>query len=312
MLCILAHSQHFREGCIELNPREWSFFRLQLEANHFSLEYFAKVRGLQWVNLLTRNVALATWANQNPDCIHQALDVDRDHPHSWIVPCPGEPLLRSFHKRLQVPINRNIYIASTFGLYPKPPNWPSNWSYPMDPTTRRSRTKCRLCHSTYEVQCYCDPTTHSLVIHPLVELRQYGQKGVGVRALQYIKNNDLLEEHVGELIPKTAPQDNKFGCDLDIEPRNGGKQTIVAQISSQVVGNWTRFLNHSCNASTLFELTTIEDKLRVMVVAARDIHIFEEITLDYGDRYFNDGLVCRCGEKTCRYQRLAEKNEHIA
>ena len=301
MLCILSYSQHFRENCNELNLEEWSSFRIQLEANYLSLEYFAKVRGLQWLNLLTRDAALATWVNQNPDCVGETLYLDWDHPHSWVVPRPGNHLSRSFNWRDQSPISRNVYAASTFERYPKPSSWPSSWSYPMDPTTRRPRTKCRLCHSNYGVRCECDPTTHSLVVRPLVELQHYGGKGIGVRALQYIKTNDILQEHVGELIPKTAPQDNEFGVDLDIEPQNGAKR-IVAQISCRVAGNWTRFVNHSCNASTVFELTTIGDKLRVMVVATRDIGMFEEITLDYGDAYFNDGLVCLCGERTCRYR----------
>ena len=304
ILCILAYSQRFREACTKLNPWEWSSVSHRLGANISSLEYFAKVRGLQWVRLLTCDAGVATWAIQNPEFVQQTLDVGRDHPHSWIIPGSGNMLMRAtFRGQAQIPVERNIYSALTFSLHPKPSNWPVKWPYPTDPTTRRPFTKCRLCYSSNNIKCDCDPTTHPLVLRPLVELQLYGAKGVGVRALQYIKEHDILDEHVGELIPSTAPRDDEFGCHLDVEPRKNRAPQVVAQISSKVYGNWTRYINHSCNASTLFELAVIGDKLRVLVVATRDIDIFEEITLDYGDGYFDKvaGLVCRCEEKTCRY-----------
>ena len=37
-------------------------------------------------------------------------------------------------------------------------------------------------------------------------------------------------------------------------------------ISAKKVGNWTRFINHSCRAST-----TVGDRVRIMVVARRDV-----------------------------------------
>jgi len=73
-------------------------------------------------------------------------------------------------------------------------------------------------------------------------------------------------------------------------------------ISSKYMGNWTRYMSHSCEANTKFVTVAIGGRYRVMVVAERDIEIFEEVTVDYGDDYFKGQQECFCGEPRCRFQ----------
>lgn len=83
----------------------------------------------------------------------------------------------------------------------------------------------------------------------------------------------------------------------------------MALISAKRYGNWTRFINHSCDSSTVFRLRTIGGRERVMVEAVRDIDVFEEVSVDYGAKYWGNGRFCECGLEGCAFSR--EKSEAI-
>lgn len=61
-------------------------------------------------------------------------------------------------------------------------------------------------------------------------------------------------------------------------------------------GNYTKYLNHSCDPSCIY---TITDNT-ILFYAARDIRQEEELTIDY-DYDADSGLVvCLCGSDKCR------------
>ena len=47
------------------------------------------------------------------------------------------------------------------------------------------------------------------------------------------------------------------------------------------------------------------------VFAARDVSAFEELTIDYGDRYWleDDARMCECSELNCRYSNEEKKEQ---
>lgn len=53
-------------------------------------------------------------------------------------------------------------------------------------------------------------------------------------------------------------------------------------------GNWTRFINHldAEDANCQFESCVFAGKLRILVVAKRDLRMGEELYVDYGPSYF--------------------------
>jgi len=67
-------------------------------------------------------------------------------------------------------------------------------------------------------------------------------------------------------------------------------------------GNFTRFVNHSCNANAQYQTFTWLGTQRIILVS-KGIEAGSEVTVDYSDKYWK-GLdkKCLCGEKSCRYR----------
>ena len=117
----------------------------------------------------------------------------------------------------------------------------------------------------------------------------------------------MLAEYVGELRPALYRSDPVYG--FEITPSGGKAHEAIAMISAKKVGNWTGFINHSCKASTTFEQVVVGDRVRIMVVARREIGWGEEVTVNYGDVYWNEGRRCMCGEEGCCSRKWEEKKE---
>jgi len=67
------------------------------------------------------------------------------------------------------------------------------------------------------------------------------------------------------------------------------------------IGNYTRFINHSCAPNSQFQKFTWLGTERILLVS-KGIDAGEEITVDYSHEYW-EGLdkKCLCGEACCRY-----------
>ncbi|KAL3105317.1 hypothetical protein niasHT_029776 [Heterodera trifolii] len=97
-------------------------------------------------------------------------------------------------------------------------------------------------------------------------------------------------------------------------------------------GNMARFVNHSCQPNCCALLTTTttstddansdqKEVPSVLVYALRRIFAGEELTMDYGERWWiakadSDSLNCQCGSEECKYDEDwcadADKNGAIA
>ena len=295
MLSILATSAAYREAARSLDDAAWDSFGMCIGTNFSSLEYFAKIRGLDWLTALKR---IPQVQHMRPYIKQRFPGLQADHPHTYIVPIHNEPLQRPTYKgQNQVPIQSNQYSATSFGRYERPQNWASNRSYPSDPTII-TKALCDLCK---RYQCTCDPTSCIAVVKPLVEITNYGEKGNGIRVLQPIKKGDILEEYIGEIKHIRDMDHNVYSFSLDFEGN-----TSSAYIDAQFLGNWTRFINHSCEASAKFELKVIGQRIRVMVVATKDVDMFDELTIDYGSFFwFHHKTLCKCGSPLCVSENTA-------
>lgn len=139
----------------------------------------------------------------------------------------------------------------------------------------------------------------------LIELREYSLKGTGVRALTNFKAGDILGEYLGEVFPAhEQPKDTVYS--LSQMGFHGlsrvAKQETVAIITSAHLGNWTRFINHHCEANCTFRGVMVGGRVTTIVEVTRDISIFEEITVDYGEEYWLNRR-CLCGSKKCYSRR---------
>ena len=66
-------------------------------------------------------------------------------------------------------------------------------------------------------------------------------------------------------------------------------------IDAGPMGNYTRFINHSCKPNC--EAVDLAPN-KVTIVTDRFIKQGEELLLDYGEQYFED-LTCLCEEENC-------------
>ncbi|MCJ1250770.1 hypothetical protein MMC30_007998 [Trapelia coarctata] len=318
ILCILSFSPTFRKSCVKDTDANWQALRHEIQENFESIEYFAKVRGLQWANLLEvdHDFRAHIWTDRKGWLMERLGDVRVQYPHAMIVPeGRGRLRLPMYEGRAQVNISKNTYRHDLFSdmRFEEPPEWPEELDYPSDPSARLEGTTCINCRST--TTCGCDPRNCDIVQEPLMELyhyNKYGARGTGIRTLQKIKKNTVLGEYLGEIVPSPAayplgPNDEKAFRDFDtvyawdlpvVSPVNTSKLSL-GTVASGTYGNWTRYVNHSCEPSLKTSFEVIGNKVRILYRALQAIEPFEELTTHYGDYYFTEARVCQCGTDNC-------------
>lgn len=132
------------------------------------------------------------------------------------------------------------------------------------------------------------------------EVREAGEKGYGLFAMEEIMKGTLVIEYVGEVITreecmrrkaKTTTTEHLYFMALDND----------RFIDASRKANDARFINHSCDPNCITELWYVGDEPRAAIVALRDISCDEELSFDYA--FQCDGkpkYPCLCGSKLCR------------
>lgn len=110
--------------------------------------------------------------------------------------------------------------------------------------------------------------------------------GLGLFAEAAIKKGDFILEYTGTRIPTRIADEltTKYLFEVDSE------WTIDGASRS----NTARYINHDCHPNTEAE---IDEDDRIMISAIRDVATGEELTIDYGDEYFNEFIRpvgCKC------------------
>ncbi|MCJ1447124.1 MAG: hypothetical protein MMC23_007633 [Stictis urceolatum] len=318
----LLYSSHFRTCCEMATAIVFDDVWTNLHQRRGTVIAFCQVRWLSQENLQRDNKIGTQFLDarqgpQSPPLYASFPQMARKlpvHPHSVVlVPQPnGNVGLRKLDISIisEVRYNKNIFAAGG-----KPLNWPEEWKWPQDPQSLRGRerARCRDCGT----QDGCDCTAASrVVLHPLLDIYEYSGKGAGARALQSIKEEEILEEYVGEVLPATE-NSTGYGMDVDcsLVYHAGAKKNDVALIDSVYWGNWTRFINHSCEPNCEFQRVILGGKVRIMVVSIKPISMFDEIVVSYGDSYFDltePVLLCRCGTLSCKYSSVEKIKQSIA
>ncbi|KAJ8734342.1 hypothetical protein PYW07_014893 [Mythimna separata] len=148
-----------------------------------------------------------------------------------------------------------------------------------------------------------------------------GERGWGLRARQRILKGAPVALYCGELLPlpqaDTRPADHYMFA-LDVKPdllEQCSEQTQLCVDAAQF-GSAARFINHSCrpNLAPVRVFTAARD-LRLPTVAlfaTTDIDQDEELTFDYGDKFWSvksKWMKCECGSVDCRYPTKSEETE---
>lgn len=281
LIATCAYSGSFRRACEEADDLVWRGVVGQIDANRSSLEIFARTRNLDWRGPLLIHARHLRADLQNEFAPYRKLH--HEHPHHYVRTMDGELRWPMYENHRQRHIDTCIIDTK---------NWKSKGNKKdrhIDPTRRHAKDGvCELCFRNVKCNCRSPfPARH------LVELQEYPVRGIGVRALANFKKGDILDEFVGQIL-STGSLDLKYAISVDSEREPEDWMFI----SPKRLGNWTRFINHSCEASTEFKRMTIGDRVVINVIATRDIFLFEEITVDYGEDYW-ESRECHCGALNC-------------
>lgn len=290
IFAICAHSEAFRRTCTA-EGRKWSRFWLRVKPNRRSLEVFARAYKLEWRGPLLKHAQRELPGLR--DALSPDINVAREHPHHTVQTLDQHLRRPRYNGKAQVHINQNIFD-------------PSSALDGRNPTLRRQIWgPCGLCSSP--TRCACIIGT---LAGGMVELVEYKDRGVGVRALGNFKAGEILGEYSGVVeITHTGPDTMyllRQGVFYTDESGNHKVRERLAEVDSVQFGGWTRFVNHSCDASLEFVYVLVGHCATTIVRAVRNIWTFEELTVDYGDGYWSSkGRRCLCGSGKCRFRNKA-------
>ncbi len=115
--------------------------------------------------------------------------------------------------------------------------------------------------------------------------------GEGLFADADIAKGDFIVEYTGTKITTKAADalKTRYLFELDDE----------WTIDGETLSNTARYINHSCEPNAEAE---IHDE-HILISAIKNIKAEEEITIDYGDEYFDEFIKpvgCKCGAKKHR------------
>ncbi len=288
-LAILSHSATIRTHASNATERTWDLVMNILHELRGSIEMFAKARGLDWKTILDAGVpGEPALASQE---IGSRYNTTISHPHEFYLDREGIAQRATVNGEDQTNTTDNVYNEERYGSG-KPRGWPRLVPFPTDPTAIHlsSMQTCHKCHKPH-----CQDCT-DLFTNPLLEIFESSDdRGRGVRALEFIPAGDVLGEYVGQIEPKSGNADMVYS--MMIKPST----VELGLISAAKLGNWTRFINHACESNTHFATSWSGGRYRTLVISDRDIQPFEEVTVDYGAGYWDDGRLCLCGSERCKY-----------
>ncbi|PIA19450.1 SET domain-containing protein, partial [Coemansia reversa NRRL 1564] len=122
----------------------------------------------------------------------------------------------------------------------------------------------------------------------------------GLFASEPIFRKEFVIEYIGERIRSVL-------ADLREEQyeREGIGSSYLFRLDDNTVidatkcGNVARFINHCCEPNCVAGKIVVDGTMRVVIYAARDIQIGEEITYDYKFPLEEEKIPCLCGAANC-------------
>uniref|UniRef100_A0A3Q3IJJ9 Nuclear receptor binding SET domain protein 2 n=1 Tax=Monopterus albus TaxID=43700 RepID=A0A3Q3IJJ9_MONAL len=138
-------------------------------------------------------------------------------------------------------------------------------------------------------------------LYPETKIIKTPGKGWGLIALRDIKKGEFVNEYIGELIDEEEcrarikyAQENNI---TDFYMLTIDKDRII---DAGPKGNYSRFMNHSCQPNCETQKWTVNGDTRVGLFAVCDIPAGTELTFNYNlDCLGNEKTVCRCGAPNC-------------
>uniref|UniRef100_UPI00398E5B1C histone-lysine N-methyltransferase NSD3 isoform X3 n=1 Tax=Pristiophorus japonicus TaxID=55135 RepID=UPI00398E5B1C len=138
-------------------------------------------------------------------------------------------------------------------------------------------------------------------LYPETELVRTEARGWGLCTKVDIKKGQFVTEYVGELIDEEECR-NRIKHAHETNITNFYLLTLTKDriIDAGPKGNYSRFMNHSCNPNCETQKWTVNGDTRVGLFALSDVRAESELTFNYNlDCLGNGKTVCKCGAPNC-------------
>ncbi|KAK7941579.1 uncharacterized protein PG986_013966 [Apiospora aurea] len=136
-------------------------------------------------------------------------------------------------------------------------------------------------------------------LRPLHYRSKIGGHGLFLRAdaPASIQRGDLVGEYLGELVPLEPGPENPNAADA-VDASANSRYVFNIQdrwnVDAATWGNETRFINHHCAPNLKSVVIVVGGRRLITFRALRAIKAGEELTMNYGDGYFQPGEQCYC------------------
>ncbi|XGW16146.1 hypothetical protein V3C99_001526 [Haemonchus contortus] len=125
--------------------------------------------------------------------------------------------------------------------------------------------------------------------------------GWGLYAMEAIAPDDMIVEYVGQKVRNTVADVREKAYE-----RRGIGSSYLFRIDDTTVidatrmGNFARFINHSCQPNCYAKVVTVDGDKRIVIYSKTLINKGDEITYDYKFPIEEDKVDCLCGAPNCR------------
>ncbi|KAM9330334.1 histone-lysine N-methyltransferase NSD2 [Gastrophryne carolinensis] len=137
--------------------------------------------------------------------------------------------------------------------------------------------------------------------YPETKIIKTEGKGWGLISTRDIKKGEFVNEYIGELI-----DEEECMARIHHAEENDITHFYMLTIDKDRIidagpkGNYSRFMNHSCDPNCETQKWTVNGDTRVGLFAVRDIPAGDELTFNYNlDCLGNEKRVCMCGAPNC-------------
>ncbi|CAD6187853.1 unnamed protein product [Caenorhabditis auriculariae] len=125
--------------------------------------------------------------------------------------------------------------------------------------------------------------------------------GWGLYAMEPIAPDDMIVEYIGQKVRSIVADVREKAY----ERRGIGSSYLFridehSVIDATKMGNFARFINHSCSPNCYAKVVTVEGDKRIVIYSKGLINKGEEITYDYKFPFEEDKIDCLCGAPNCR------------
>ncbi|KAM4625251.1 histone-lysine N-methyltransferase NSD2 [Polymixia lowei] len=138
-------------------------------------------------------------------------------------------------------------------------------------------------------------------LYPETKIIKTAGKGWGLISLRDIKKGEFVNEYIGELI-----DEEECRARIKYAQENNITHFYMLTIDKDRIidagpkGNYSRFMNHSCQPNCETQKWTVNGDTRVGLFAVCDVPAGTELTFNYNlDCLGNEKTVCRCGAPNC-------------